>query len=118
MGEYVGTFFFVSGRLHLGYGTGLVGFGIALGSFVSTTWYGGLGRVGGSMVGFPVLVSLLSSSTDISISDPSREGKGLTALVGVPSPVSCSWLFPPFFSSVITRPSIHIYLSHLDNIQH
>lgn len=103
MGVFVGDFFFsspllvVGGRLHLGYGTGLVGFGIALGSFVSTTWYGGLGRVRGSMVGFPVLVSLLSSSTDISISDPSREGKGLTALVGVPSPVSCSWLFSSFF---------------------
>lgn len=69
---------------------------------------------GGSMVGFPVLVSLLSSSTDFTISNPSREGKGLTALVGIPNPVSCSWLFFLFFfSSVITRPSIHIYLSHL-----
>lgn len=66
------------------------------------------------MVGFPVLVSLLSSSTEFTISNPSREGKGLTALVGIPNPVSCSWLFFfLFFFSVITRPSIHIYLSHL-----
>ena len=101
MGVLVGSFLLCRWSVASRVRTGSVGFGIALGFFfVSTTWYG-LGRSGrgaGSMVGFPVLVSLLSSSADITISNPSRKGKGLTALVRVPYPVSCSWFFLLYFT--------------------
>lgn len=99
MGVFVGDFFFsspllvVGGRLHLGYGTGLAGFGIALGSFVSTTWYGGLGRVGGSMVGFPVLVSPILVDRHFH-QQPVPRGKGADSSGWSPQP---SFLFLAFF---------------------